>query len=86
VDLKTGVKQSGARAVAISITHLLDQEPLADELRKLRRYIGNEMTLFVGGRALADYAQVLEDVNAIYINNIEQFSDTLNSLSSVKIR
>ena len=85
-EIAAGVKQSGARAVAISITHLLDRHPLADELRKLRRYIGNEMTLFVGGRAVADYAHVLEDVNAIYTHNIEQFSDTLISLSSVKIR
>ena len=84
-EIAAGVKHCGARAVAISITHLLDQHPLVDELRKLRRYIGNETTLFVGGRAVADYAQVLEDVNANYINNIEQFSDELNSLSGVNI-
>jgi len=84
-EIAAGVKQSGARAVAISVTHLLDQHSLVDELRKLRRYIGNEVTFFVGGRAVTDYAQILEDVNANYIKNIEQFSDALNSLSSANV-
>ena len=80
-EIATGVKQSGARAVALSITHLLERHPLVDELRKLRRYIGNEVILFAGGRAVAKYTQVLDEVNANYINSIEQFSDELNSMS-----
>ncbi len=80
-EIAAAVKQSGSRAVAISITHLLNQNPLVDELRKLRRYIGNEVTFFVGGRAVAEYTQILIEVNANYIKNIEQFSDELNSLS-----
>jgi methanogenic corrinoid protein MtbC1 len=83
-EIAACVKQSGARAVAVSITHLLDRHPLVDELRKLRRYIGHNVTLFVGGLAVADYVQMLEAMDAIYINNIEQFSATLNSLSSEK--
>ena len=84
-EIAAGVKQSGARAVAISITHLLDQHSLIDELRKLRRYIDDEVNLFVGGRAVADSAPILEEVNANYIKNIEQFSDALNSLSGANL-
>ena len=77
-EIAAGVEQSGARAAAISITHLLDPHPLVDELRKLRRYIDNTVTLFVGGRAVADFAQALIDLDLSYINNIEQFRDALN--------
>ena len=77
-EIAACVKQSGARAAAISITHLLDRHPLVDELRKLRRYIDNTVTLFVGGRAVADFAQALIDLDLSYINNIEQFRDALN--------
>ena len=80
-EIAAAVKHCGARAVAISITHLLNQNPLVDELRKLRRYIGSEVTFFVGGRAVLEYTQTLIAVNANYITNIEQFSDELNSLS-----
>jgi hypothetical protein len=63
----------------------LDQHSLVDELRKLRRYIDDEVNFFVGGRAVTDYAQILEEVNANYIKNIEQFSDVLNSLSNANL-
>ena len=79
-EIAAGVKQSGARAVAISITHLLTQHSLIDELRKLRRYVGRNMALFIGGRAVEDHMQILEKVNAKYISNIDQFSEELNSL------
>ena len=79
-EIAAGVKQSGARVVAISIAHLLTQHPLIEELRKLRRYVGKDIALLLGGRALEDHIQILEKVDAKYISNIEQFSEELNAL------
>jgi len=79
-EIAASVKQSGARAVAISVTHLLDQHPLIDELRKLRKYVGKDVVLFLGGRAVGAHTQTLEEVNATYITSIDQFSRELNSL------
>ena len=76
-EIAAGVKQSGGRAVAISVTHLQNHHPLIEELRKLRRYVDRDVTLFVGGRAVADYAQILEEIDAKYISDIEQFSGEL---------
>jgi DNA-binding transcriptional MerR regulator/methylmalonyl-CoA mutase cobalamin-binding subunit len=82
-EIASGVRQSGVRAVALSITHLLDQYPLADELRKLRRYLGRDLSLFVGGRAIGDYIHVLDEVNARYIKEMDQFREELNRLLTV---
>lgn len=79
-EIAAGVKQSGARALAISITHLLHQHPFTDELRKLRRYVGDDVALFVGGQAAGDHVPVLQEINAKYVKNIDQFSEELNSL------
>ena len=79
-EIAAGVKQNGAQALAISITHMLTQHSLIDELRKLRRYIGNDVALFVGGRPVADHIHFLEDINARYVSDIDQFSQELNSL------
>jgi DNA-binding transcriptional MerR regulator/methylmalonyl-CoA mutase cobalamin-binding subunit len=79
-EIAAAVKQSSARAVAISITHLLDQYPLVNELRKLRRYIGNDLILFVGGQAVSSHPQILEEINAKHIPNIDQLSEELNSV------
>ena len=79
-EIAAAVKQSSARAVAISITHLLDQHPLVNELRKLRRYIGNDLILFVGGQAVSSHPQILEEINAKHIQNFDQLSEELNSV------
>ena len=81
-EIAAGVKQSGARAVAISVTHLLNQHPLIEELRKLRRYVDRNVTLYVGGRAVADYTHILEEIKVKYISDIDQFSGELYSLST----
>ena len=79
-EIAAGIKQSGARAVAISITHLLSNHPFINEIRKLRRYVGKDTKLFVGGRALADQTQILQEVDATYIYDIEQFRENLSLL------
>jgi DNA-binding transcriptional MerR regulator/methylmalonyl-CoA mutase cobalamin-binding subunit len=83
-EIAAGVKHCGARAVAISVTHLLNQHPLIDELRKLRRYLDRDVALFIGGRAVAvvDCTQIIEEINAKYISDIDQFCEELYSLST----
>ena len=79
-EIAAAVKQSSARAVAISITHLLDQHPLVSELRKLRRYIGNDLIVFLGGQAVSGHPQIIKEINAKHIPNIDQLSEELNSV------
>lgn len=79
-EIATGVRQSNARAIAISITHLLNPHTLINELRKLARYIGQDVALFIGGRAVGGHTQVLAEINAKYVNDIDQFSEELNAL------
>ncbi len=81
-EIATCAKQSGARAVAVSVTHLLNQHPLVEELRKLRRYLDRDVALLVGGRAVANYTQILEEINAKYISDIDQFCEELYLLST----
>jgi DNA-binding transcriptional MerR regulator/methylmalonyl-CoA mutase cobalamin-binding subunit len=84
-EIAAGVKQCAARAVAISVTHLLNRHALMGELRKLRRYIGMEVALFVGGRAVGNQMHVLEEIDAKHIQDMEQFNQALNSLTSAKM-
>ena len=76
-EIAAGAKQSDARAVAVSVSHLLNHHPLIEELCKLRRYVDRDVTLFVGGRAVAGYTQILEEIDVKYISDIEQFSGEL---------
>lgn len=79
-EIAAGVKQSRARAVAVSITHLLDPHPFIEELRKLRRYVGNDVALFFGGQGIRDQAQILDEIGAKFITDLDQLSQELNAL------
>ena len=79
-EIATGAKQSNARAVAISITHILNQHALVAELRKLKRHIGPNIALFVGGRAVGDQRLLLNEIDAKLIEDFEEFSSELDSL------
>jgi methanogenic corrinoid protein MtbC1 len=84
-EIAAGVKHCGARAVAISISHLLDRNSLTEELYKLRKYLGNNMALFVGGSSAADHLPTIEEIEAIYINSSDRLSEELNALLTVNV-
>ena len=79
-EIAAGAKQSGARAVAVSVTHVLDPHPLFEELRKLRRYVSNDMALLVGGQAIEGQVQLLEEINVKYVTDLDQLSEQLSAL------
>jgi DNA-binding transcriptional MerR regulator/methylmalonyl-CoA mutase cobalamin-binding subunit len=79
-EIAAAVKHINARAVAISATHLLEHHPFVDELRRLRRYIGNDLILYVGGQALRGHPQMIEEINAKYIPTIDQISQEFDSV------
>jgi methylmalonyl-CoA mutase cobalamin-binding subunit len=79
-EIAAGVKQSNARAVAVSITHLLDPHPFVEEMRKLRRYVGKDTALFIGGQAVDDQTQTLSEIGVKFIADLDQLSEALNAL------
>ena len=85
-EIATGAEQSNARAVAISITHTLNQHALFAELRKLKRYIGPNIALFVGGQAVGDQRLLL---NEIYVKfedeNGEEYFCPINPVADNRI-
>lgn len=72
--------QSHAGAIALSIVYPPDDPTLAQELDTLRRSVGPEMSLLVGGRASANYTIALQSVGAIRITDMSALRRTLESL------
>ncbi len=79
-EIAAGVKQCNARAVAVSITHILDPHPLIEELRKLRRYVGESVAVFIGGQGVGNHKSVLDEINVKIIADLNQLSEELGSL------
>lgn len=81
-DIAAAVRQVGARVVALSIVYPADDVHLGDELRKLRRGLGERVPLLVGGRAAIAYGSVLEQIGARRLDDMASLRSELESIRS----
>jgi len=81
-EIAAAVKYTNARAVTISLSFSTDDHVVAKELRRLKKLIGNNVALIVGGRAAADYKAVLDEVGVLNIQSYEHFRLLLDQLGA----
>lgn len=72
--------QKAAKAVLLSITYPGDDPRLGGELLKLRRLLGGDMALLVGGRAAQHYRHFLNQAGAVTLANLNDLRDSLRLL------
>jgi MerR family transcriptional regulator, light-induced transcriptional regulator len=80
-EIAAAVKFTNARAVTLSISYRTDDVLIAKELRRLRKLIGNDVALVVGGRAAGHYEAVLDQVGVLEIKSYDHFKEILEDLS-----
>jgi MerR family transcriptional regulator, light-induced transcriptional regulator len=80
-EIAAAAAQTDAHAVAISIVYPADDRRLQQELRHLRRQLGPQMALLVGGAAARHYASVLREIGAILLERLSALHDILGRLA-----
>lgn len=71
-ELAAAVSQFNAKCIGLSVPILLDESRLKPELTKLRRYIGPQCTLIIGGRHDASWNSLLTSVGALPIDSWQE--------------
>ncbi len=79
-DIARAVRQSGARAVALSIVYPADDPRVGQEIVKLDRMLDDNVTLFIGGRAAVGYRDTIESIEAELMTDLGQFQNKLESI------
>jgi MerR family transcriptional regulator, light-induced transcriptional regulator len=79
-DIAGVARQTGARAVALSIVYPEDDARLEGELMQLRELLGEKVALLAGGRAVSAYRVGFKRVNAIISNDLREFMRALDGL------
>jgi MerR family transcriptional regulator, light-induced transcriptional regulator len=80
-EIAAAVRFTDATAVTISISFKSDDLLIAKELRRLRKLIGNDVALVVGGRAAGHYEAVLDQIGVLKIKSYDHFKEILEELS-----
>jgi methanogenic corrinoid protein MtbC1 len=64
-EVAAAAKKRNAKLVALSIVYPMDDPHVADDLRRLRKLIGDDIPILAGGRGASGYATVLNDIGAV---------------------
>jgi len=79
-EIAGAARQSHAKAVALSLVYPEDDPRLATELTALRQALPPDVTLLVGGRAMAAYRDVLKQIGATLVEDLPQLGSALDNL------
>jgi len=82
-DIANAVNRQKAIVVALSMVYPPDDSTVAQEFTKLRQYIGNDADIVVGGRAAKYYKNVFDNVDAKFVESLEDFRAQLDKIRSV---
>ena len=81
VEIAAAARQRGVQAIGLSIVRPAVPEVVADELRALRRQVGEGMGLILGGRAATDYEDVASEIGAIIVQDLIGLAPALSLFS-----
>lgn len=80
-EVAYAVKRLKAKALALSLCHLLHDNRLITELKKLRRLVGDELNIFVGGPGAAVFREMKVGIDAIVGVDLTEFRKRLERLA-----
>ena len=79
-DIAAAVRETGARAVGLSLVFPPGDPSVAEELSRLAELLPEDATFFVGGAAASSYAETLERSGARRLDTLRELRDQLTSL------
>jgi MerR family transcriptional regulator, light-induced transcriptional regulator len=85
-DIAEAAARTRARAVALSLVFPPGDAALEDEFRRLRALLPKDVTLVVGGAAAPAYSEVLNEIGAVRLNDLEDFRARLRTLRRARRR
>ena len=81
-EIAAAVKYTNACALTLSISFATEDNVVAKEIRRIKKLIGNDVTLIVGGRAASHFQGVLNEVGVPNIQGYAHFRELLNQLAT----
>jgi len=81
-EIASAARQLNASAVALSIVYPDDDPDLGPELMTLRRHLGADVDIIVGGRAASAYLDAFEQVGAIQVADLGDLRRVLKQLGA----
>ena len=79
-EIALAAQESGSRAVVLSLSYPQDDPGTMEQLRALRRFVGDRVAILAGGRAAASYLTTLVGIDARLLDDLDSLGAALDSL------
>ena len=83
-EIAAAVAYADARAVALSITYYEDSHQLNLEIKKLRRYLGDDITIFIGGQGASPLAGFFDGPEMQILKDVDSFRIAIDNLRKLQ--
>ena len=83
-EIAAAVNHTKARAVALSITFCSNHLQLVEELNKLRRFLNNNIAVFIGGHCAASIISDVDDKGVQLLKDLESLNAALDNLLNAR--
>jgi DNA-binding transcriptional MerR regulator/methylmalonyl-CoA mutase cobalamin-binding subunit len=79
-EILSSFEQTRAKAIALSVVHVPDDFHLIRDLKKLRRYLPENGSLMMGGRAVESMKGLLEKMGITPLRDLADFREKLSTV------
>ncbi|MBD3217170.1 MAG: MerR family transcriptional regulator [candidate division Zixibacteria bacterium] len=73
-------RKKSSQVIALSMVYPHDDPRINAELQKIRKFVGNEVKIIVGGAAADSYSQTISEINAIYEEKMSNLRTVLREI------
>ena len=80
-EIAVAVKYINAQALTISLSFASDDHVVHKELRRLKKLIGSDVALIVGGRAASHFQGLLNEIGVLTIKDYPHYREILKHLA-----
>ncbi|NIO28530.1 MAG: MerR family transcriptional regulator [Candidatus Latescibacteria bacterium] len=80
-EIVQAAREFQARAVGLSIVCSTGDRHLAEELRKIRRFLDPNVALLIGGRGARHMDSLFHELGATYVEDLAAFQDALDAIT-----
>lgn len=83
-EISSAAKANDVSAILLSLVYPEDDPRAGKQLRKLRKYVGDDMSLLISGQSAIGYLKFIEETNSILIKKLDELPIKLKEIRSTQ--
>ncbi|MBU0474123.1 MAG: MerR family transcriptional regulator [Bacteroidetes bacterium] len=83
-EISAAAKANNVNAILLSLVYPSDDPRTGQQLRKLRKYVGDDMNIIISGQSAIGYMKFVEETNSVLIEQLNKLQNVLLGIRQEK--